>query len=331
MANNDFLQDLAKLMQENSLGELNHDSLKELAVIMKKNSLVNTQFLDELAKILDALQENSVFMNGQVKDSDEAITIPSDKVILGTFYPCPIPSCPNVLTPELIYRRLILIDSIYSTNAYRMGKFAIDNITQAIWECCKDAKGIYTDVELVKKADDYLNLILSGKSTSAHPIDTLINNSYGHFRNKSSWVNNEQSSLVTKYLHHLVEAYYTGNKKLLGFPIWDRVVRGILPSISDKLGLPKISKNPSFEDYVKNLNDLWLLLSPLTKGNSALSPFRNVDKLLWTIGKVKNAKGDWKQLALLMTQQEFITCVIKGTTAPKFILDIDNFIKRWGI
>ena len=77
-----------------------------------------------------------------------------EQVILGTFRPCASKNgntCYCPLTKEVIYRRLVVIDSLFSTNA-GMGYFILQDMTEAIWEECLDANGYHTDAELVRKA-----------------------------------------------------------------------------------------------------------------------------------------------------------------------------------
>mgnify|MGYP003313849935 FL=1 len=49
-----------------------------------------------------------------------------------------------------IYHRLILIDSLYSTNINRMRNFGLEEMTDVIWDLCDDRNGNHSDAHLAQ-------------------------------------------------------------------------------------------------------------------------------------------------------------------------------------
>ena len=59
----------------------------------------------------------------------------------------------STISKEDIFRQLVLIDSLYSTNVVRMRQFGIEEIAEDIWQLCNDGKGNYTITALSQKID----------------------------------------------------------------------------------------------------------------------------------------------------------------------------------
>ena len=242
-----------------------------------------------------------------------------EQVILGTFRPCTSKNgntCYCPLSKEVIYRRLAVIDSLFSTNA-GMGYFILQDMTEAIWEECLDANGYHTDAELVRKAEDYIRQCLNNANVSQHPIkQKLLDSKFGY--NASTLNPQQEYSLLTKYLHYLLEAA----DSQIGFPIIDRLV----PALTHKFinQSPANPMNTSFPQYVRALDSIgntWQV-----QGYAGWSCFHVLDRLLWTIAKINQAANkttkpitcNMKRIHILLSKKEFHSVVIdKNTLMPQ--------------
>lgn len=150
--------------------------------------------------------------------------------ILGPFHPC----CPGSLncylplTRETIFRRLVLIDSLFSTNTNK-GCFIKQNMADAIYDACDDGTGVHSDYALAKKASDYILWTIKSPFAPTPKDQNVINEIDNLLYKKYTWVKNKpgnaqmELSLMTKYLHWLVESVRPANTE--GFPIKDSLVK----------------------------------------------------------------------------------------------------------
>ena len=96
------------------------------------------------------------------------------KCIRGSFC-CSGNYCNYEITKEDIYRQLALIDTLYSTNVNRMRKFGLEEITEVIWDLCKDTN-----------SDTHTLGILSKKLIATQPLNQEVKNafslSYGYIK-----------------------------------------------------------------------------------------------------------------------------------------------------
>lgn len=203
----------------------------------------------------------------------------------------------------LIIQRLALIDLFYSTNVNGKRQFGISEIADAIIN-------FKTDTDLAQRAIAFV------KNPTAPDkfLTDFINKKYGYdIAGKQS----SATSLISKYLFFLVNAH--GDK--VGFPIYDSVVRDLLPALADKLGLNQVNSNPDLKemaDYtiaVKNIIsalsqkdqndiDLWNTFGNATHIKSQCDL---LDYFLWRIGKAGNLS-----FSLLVTRPELGTLTNAG-------------------
>lgn len=245
--------------------------------------------------------------------------------ILGSFLPCCPGSlhCTFPLTREMIFRRLVLIDSLFSTNTNK-GCYIKQNMADAIYDACYDATtGIHSDYTLAKKASDYILWTIKSSSAPTPQNQTVINGINTLLYKKYTWVKNKpgnaqmELSLITKYLHYLVESVRPANTE--GFPIWDRLVNQMLPKVCHHL-FNKTCKPSTFAEYTKAL---WEIATALKNNNnplwihSGMTMFHILDLFMWQLGKVYKAKGDYTQLWLPLTETEFTEMLQTGVIAPK--------------
>lgn len=238
----------------------------------------------------------------------------------GAFRPCS--PCP--LTREIIFRRLVLIDSLFSTNTNK-GCYIKQNMADAIYDACYDAAtGVHSDYILAKKASDYILWTIKSPSAPTPQDQTVINDINTLLYRKYTWVKNKpgnaqmELSLMTKYLHWLVESVRPANTE--GFPIKDSLVNQMLPKVYRYLFGNKTCKHSTFADYTKALWDIANALktnNPTLWTRSDMTTFHILDLFMWQFGKVYKAKGDYTQLWMLVTEKEFNKMLNTGIIAPK--------------
>lgn len=238
----------------------------------------------------------------------------------GAFRPC----CPCPLTREMIFRRLVLIDSLFSTNTNK-GCYIKQNMADAIYDACYDATtGIHSDYTLAKKASDYILWTVNSPSAPTPQNQTVINGINTLLYKKYTWVKNKpgnaqmELSLITKYLHYLVESVRPANTE--GFPIKDSLVNQMLPKVYKHLFGNKVGKHSTFADYTKALWEIANALKtydPTLWTRSDMTTFHILDLFMWQLGKVYKANGDYTQLWLPLTETEFTEMLQTGVIAPK--------------
>lgn len=260
--------------------------------------------------------------------------------------------CRIPLTPERIYARLVAIDSLFSTNTNK-GYYIKQNMTDAIWEACKDGKGGHSDDVLAIKASNYI-LWTINHPNAPQPQNTAVIQQiedllYGRF----AWVEKTEDhkqtelSLMTKYLHYLVEEVRPNNT--VGFPIYDSLIVTILPKVYKyvlgkdlKTDFPNATKPISQRPYSDYVQALWKIVDTLMKASNGnvwnrtdMTPFHISDLFLWQLGKVYDmwfnprykGKVDYKRLWMLVTQDEFDTMLHTGQIIPRLNL-LENLAKK---
>lgn len=207
-------------------------------------------------------------------------------------------ACTLQITKSDIYRQLVLIDSLYSTNIVRMRQFGIEEIAEDLWNLCADGAGNHTLATLAKKID----------ITKPLPIDiiTLFTNKYGYIKGAQ---NKTATSLISKYLHFVSLTY---PQNAWGFPIYDSIVCELLNKVQKSLGLsitPKRFFNNAatvnIEMYISSLKGIVDALeqhAPLIWDGKSHLKFELLDYCLWHIGK-----AGANSFNLLLTKSELIT------------------------
>ncbi|MGM9844733.1 MAG: hypothetical protein ACI30K_00675 [Muribaculaceae bacterium] len=213
----------------------------------------------------------------------------------------------------LIIQRLALIDLFYSTNVNGMRQFGLSHIAKAIIRFGSDSDLAQQAIAFVKAPSRNHNIAK----------ELILKDDYGYDKDGDGM---KATSLISKYLFFLVNAH--GDK--VGFPIYDSVVRDLLPALADKLGLNqgnkklKISEMTDYTIAVKNIisalsqndSDLWN-----TFGNATYikSQCDLLDYFLWRIGKAGNLS-----FSLLVTENELKSLTKPG---PSIIAQIKNIKK----
>ena len=192
-----------------------------------------------------------------------------------------------------IMLRLIVIDSLYSTNAM-YSYFAIEDMAKKLMKIGNDdatAKYFYS---LVNGDNDY---------------EGLFSHKYGIRKNLSE--GNLQTSLMSKYAYYLL--LQNKGKYPLGFPIYDSLAIKMYPKVCDKLDIQKdnsikiSSANIPIKTYISALDELRKFLfhnslyNDLYKG---LQQFDILDAYLWRMGKIEEGN-----FSLLLEKDDYINFI----------------------
>lgn len=299
--------------------------MEKTTLNMSKLNMANIQsindcirrMLDKEHEMKDALLDNTEFANN--KD-----------VIKRAFAPCPCPTCPHKFSKMDIYHRLILIDSLYSTNINRMRNFGLEDMTDVIWDLCEDNNGIHTDAYLAQRFEHCLgnpsNLLRKLGLGSIHfskPIFNAFNNVYGYIDAKPA---GKAISLLSKYFYFVALVQRVDD---YGFPIYDKIVRGLICPIEQYIGLLPLSINlddmekfiPAIKRIVDTLEaadpDLW------NPKNSGKLKFDLLDYFLWHIGKA----GE-QSYKLLLTKTEYLSYYPNKVKLPQRIVEWENMYNK---
>ena len=180
----------------------------------------------------------------------------------------------------LVMQRLALIDLFYSANLNRFSQLGIKQLADVIMTLSTNSNGQAYDRILATTAQGYV------KNPIGHPLNnSLFNKGYGFPKTHSV-------SIISKYLFFLLEAHGCPT----GFPIYDSIVKKLLPRIAKKIGVTKTvngtainGKNLKVIDkYVDCINSVanTIGIQPQKHNNVQLSQFAVLDYFLWRIGKV---------------------------------------------
>lgn len=256
---------------------------------------------------------------------------PNEKFPSSNFHTCLIP-----LTRERIFTRLTVLDSLFFTNLNK-GYYIKQYITEEIWKACDDGKGGHSDAVLANKASNYIDWVINNNSLTPQQqaekqkMENLI---YGRYPWVKKTEDHKQTalSLMTKYLHYLVEALRPHNTK--GFPIYDSLVVDMLPKVyayvTDKniaIDFPcATTKDLSLQPYADYVRALWKIIEQLQKANNAadvwndpmkdMTDFHILDLFMWHLGKVYDAQGQYDKLWMPTTPEEFEDMLNSGQIAP---------------
>lgn len=199
-----------------------------------------------------------------------------------------------------IILRLVVIDSLYSTNA-SYSYFSIEEMAQRIFELGHSEK----------EACDYFYKIACGKTDDKK----LFNEPYGIQKNLKE--GSKQMSLLSKYAYYSV---YTKKEYPLGFPIYDRLAKEAYPYICNKLGIvAKKNIDQNIETYVSALNDLRKIIFGNEELFENLQQYDILDAYLWRMGKFSDGN-----LSLLMSREDYTKFVINTNLQAKAVTKVES-------
>lgn len=191
---------------------------------------------------------------------------------------------------ESIELRLIVIDSLYSTN---MGKryFAFDDLSSEIYSLGTNEK------EVMEKIKQFRN-----NPTSTPEIFFMFDKEYGIHKNGKSA--GEAKSLLSKYCYF--QLMIDPNDKI-GFPIYDSLAKNMYQPVCNYIGLTNKRKISSSSDIniIAYLTMMKELVSKLIiSGTYPLQDFDILDAYLWRMGKF--SEGNF---SLLLNKEDYLTLI----------------------
>lgn len=221
------------------------------------------------------------------------------------------------ITLTLVMQRLSLIDLHYSTNLTRFKQFGIFELAYQICALSATNSGQFDHV-LAEKARDFV----SNPSTDHRIYEELFNREYGIPREMAV-------SIISKYLFFLLEVQGCpkGSNIHFGFPIYDSVVKELLPKLGAKIGITIVkSKIKNIVAYIEAIKAVALKLKLDVKQHDGLSVFGVLDFFLWRIGKVGNLS-----FSLLLTYDELkYVYGLKDEDSPHVLLAaFPSRFQRW--
>ena len=197
---------------------------------------------------------------------------------------------------QSIMLRLIVIDSLYSTNA-AYSYFSFEHMAEQIYSFGKNEE----------KAAEYFYALVTKEGMEDG--EELFSSNYGIRKNLTD--GSKQMSLMSKYAYYVL--LQNPKKYPLGFPIYDSLAIEMYPKVCEKLDV-----NPQFAESAANNNKL-----TITGYISALNELRKnifekdadlyegyqqydlLDAYLWRMGKLNN--GNYSLLFVEDEYKKFIT------------------------
>lgn len=222
-------------------------------------------------------------------------------VIKSLFYPTS-----SGLTSAQIYLRLVVLDSLYSTNG-RYAQFALEELAEDLY--------IHLNHSDAEAADYFYRIVTKSEMKSFN----FFNKSYGI--NKSLHPGAQFKSLLSKYAFYLLSVYPDNYK--FGFPIYDSLALISYQSVCKLLEIPakrKTDLTKDIEPYVCAMDDVRKHL--FDNIDSKTQQFVLLDAYLWRLGKIQ--KGN---ITLLLARPDFEQFVKNANlnTTSKSISDPNGF------
>lgn len=223
---------------------------------------------------------------------------------------------------DVVYKRLVVIDALYSTNMNRR-YYGIEDMANTIDKLSP------SDVHLRKLVREFRDKLFKGgfSAVSSHPIADAFGKDYGI--HKKLEPAGSAMSLLSKYFYFLL---LTDHTEPIGFPIYDSLANKMYPIVCDYLyasGTPiKIVK------FVKNINhlcDYFLALDQLRIsigisyiGGRSLQEFDLLDAYLWRMGKFRG-----NNFSLLLDEGNYRKLI--HTAVPKATKTSEGVIRALGV
>ena len=185
----------------------------------------------------------------------------------------------------IIMLRLVVIDSLYSTNA-SYSYFSFEEMAEKIYNLGSEEDAQRYFYQIAKGDEDKYN---------------LFKEAYGIQKNLSE--GSKQMSLLSKYAYY---ALYNQKQYPLGFPIYDRLALDAYPTVCKMLGIEQHTEIANdICNYVAALDNVRTILF----GNNDLfqgqyQQFDILDAYLWRMGKFSGGN-----LSLLLGREDYVTFI----------------------
>ena len=185
----------------------------------------------------------------------------------------------------IIMLRLVVIDSLYSTNA-SYSYFSFEEMAEKIYNLGSEEDAQRYFYQIAKGDEDKYN---------------LFKEAYGIQKNLSE--GSKQMSLLSKYAYY---ALYNQKQYPLGFPIYDSLALDAYPTVCKMLGIEQHTEIANdICNYVAALDNVRTILF----GNDDLfqgqyQQFDILDAYLWRMGKFSGGN-----LSLLLGREDYVTFI----------------------
>jgi len=201
---------------------------------------------------------------------------------------------------DVVYKRLVVIDSLYSTNMNQR-YYGIEDMANTIYALSPSDNRLR---DLVRNFRD--TLFLRGFSAVyLHPITATFNMSYGIHKNLAPA--GSAMSLLSKYFYYLL---LTDPSEIIGFPIYDSLASYMYPIVCKYVyasGTPRkivsVKTINHLCDYFLALNQLRISIGISSIGGS-LQEFDLLDAYLWRMGKFSG-----NNFSLLLDKTDYTTLI----------------------
>ena len=308
---------------------------KQLNINVKPLSMENKQLNTNNIQSINDCIRRMLAKEKELKDFSSDTAFGNNiEVIKRTFRPCPCPTCPHQFSKMDIYHRLILIDSLYSTNINRMRSFGLEEMTDVIWNLCDDGNGNHSDAHLAQSLAYLISFPqqqggLIRRSVTPYtkfslPLINAFNDEYGYINGSKA---GKAMSLLSKYFYFVTLIQQVDD---YGFPIYDRIVRNLIRPMEKYMGLTPLSTDlDNIEKFIVAIKCIVDTLANADKNlwdpkNSGKRKFELLDYFLWHIGKA----GE-QSYRLLFTQREYANYYNSNqTNLPKRIQDWENIYNQ---
>ena len=211
--------------------------------------------------------------------------------------------------PGVVMTRLVIIDSLYSTNA-AYSYFSFDEMAENICSIGNEDEARNYFYKVVRTCKDDRNLFGKG---------------YGIHKNLDE--GSKQMSLLSKYAYYALIDY--SDKYPLGFPIYDSLAKEAYPTVCAMLGEDPVHKlptqdTPKIGTYIECLQQL---REELFGDSTALfhdfQQYDILDAYLWRMGKFENGN-----LSLLLDRGEYVDFVKKIGINAKWDDEKGKFVEK---
>lgn len=193
---------------------------------------------------------------------------------------------------QSIMLRLIVIDSLYSTNA-AYSYFSFEEMAKKIFDLGKNET----------KVAEYFYSITNGENDEKE----LFSSNYGIRKNLVE--GSKQMSLMSKYAYYVLLQH--PNEYKLGFPIYDSLAIEMYPKVCSLLGQdPKFTESKANNDkitikeYITALNNLRSNIFGNDELYKEYQQYDLLDAYLWRMGKLN--KGNYSLLFSRNDYEKFI-------------------------
>lgn len=215
---------------------------------------------------------------------------------------------------DVVYKRLVVIDSLYSTNMNQR-YYGIEDMANTIYALSPSDAGLR--VLVCNFRNKLFSVVFS--DVSSDPIANVFDKDYGIHKNLKSA--GSAMSLLSKYFYFLL---LTDPSEIIGFPIYDSLASDMYPIVCKYVyasGTPRKIVNVKTIDH---LCDYFLALDQLRNsigissiGGRSLQEFDLLDAYLWRMGKFNG-----NNFSLLLDKTGYTTLIGTAGAAGKTSSDV---------